>query len=315
MTIKHEVKLETMVCPACGCMKHSLNEVCKGYEILTCLECGLCFCNPMRGGEREFYKNHVVYRKMDKATIAQHCNSAAKSFNQHLLTLLSEGDRILDIGCGFGAFVKYAAEKGYDAYGIDFNDKHINIGREVLGLGERLILGDIKDLHDSDRFCDSFDLVTLFEVIEHVEDPRCLVQDARRMLSKGGLLAISCPNESRWQPTGRIFADYPPHHLTRWRPDTLLSFLERQGFQHVKTQLECSFSDLIWVAYVNSSAKRKEAKSGSDNGNDDAANYAGFRRLKIAGFNLIRAFGAPFDLVLKTAGVGTMGMRMVVRRT
>ena len=283
--------------------------------MLTCNNCRLSFAEPMQAGDNGFYKDYIAYRQADSVTVSEHCRSAAKKANKKLLGRLPKGGRVLDVGCGFGAFVYFALHEGYDAYGIDFNDEHIRAGREVLGLGKRLILGDIKDLHNANNFCESFDLVTLFEVIEHVGDPGQLIQNARRMLSEEGLLTISCPNEARWQPTGRIFADYPPHHLTRWRPDTLRSFLEKQGFEHVKTELDSRFSDLIWVAYVNRSAKRKQARSGMDDGREEAAGRAGIRRFKRAGFSLIRAFGTPFDLVLKAAEVGTMGMRMVVRRT
>ncbi len=275
----------------------------------------MSFTDPMQAGDRNFYKGCIVYERTDSLTVFDHCRSAAKKNNRRLLGLIPKEGRVLDIGCGLGAFVKYALEQGCDAYGIDFNDDRINLGKKALGLGERLILGDVRDLHNSNDFQKSFDLVTLFEVIEHVEDPRQLIRSARKMLSRRGLLAISCPNETRWQPTGRVFADYPPHHLTRWRPDTLRSFLENEGFEHVKTKLESRFSDLIWVAHVNRSAKRKQAESDPEDESEQVPGNVNLRRLRRAVFRLIRLLSVPHDLALKAAGIGTMGMRMVVRKT
>lgn len=282
---------------------------------MDCAGCGLHFCEPMRGGEEEFYKEHFVYRKLGSSTIKQHFDAAANRANRRLLQMVGKTGRILDVGCGFGAFVKYSLDKGYDAYGVDFNNNRIKAGRRLFDLGERLIPGNIRDLQNFEHSRNSFDLVTLFEVIEHVEDPAGLVKDSREMLRDGGLLAISCPNEARWQPTGRIFADYPPHHLTRWRPDTLRWFVEKFGFKHIKTELDCSFSNLIWVAYVNRSAKRKQSCSHQDNQGEITANSTNVRRFKKTAFSLIKLFSAPFDLILKAIGVGTMGMRVIFRKT
>lgn len=304
---------KTIKCPTCDYTEHHLVEVYKDYEILTCLRCKLCFSHPMLSGDSEFYRSHFVYKKIDKATVIQHYYSAANRLNQYLLRLIPKGSRILDIGCGLGGFVKYALEQGDDAYGIDFNDDYIHVGQKVLGLGERLILCGAADLHKISHFYGSFDLVTLFEVIEHVENPQQLIQNARKMLVRGGLLATSCPNEARWQPTGRIFADYPPHHLTRWRPDTLRRFLEKQGLEHVRTEIESSFSDLLWVAYVNYSAKRRLANV-TTNYEYRETTSSKIRSLKMTVFSLVKMLCIPLDLGLKAAGIGTKGMRMIVKK-
>ncbi len=301
---------ETIFCPGCGCTKHSLAENYKDYRILTCQTCRLSFADPMSGGDSDFYKEHLVYRGIDRATIAQHCRSAAKTANRSLLAMLPGGSRILDFGCSYGAFVHFALQKGFDAYGIDFNDEHIRSGREVLGLGDRLMLGDIMVLPNEKKF----KLITLFEVIEHMENPQKLIRKVRELLVEGGLLAISCPNEARWQLTGRIFVDYPPHHLTRWRPDTLRLFLEKEDFELVKTEIESSFSHLLWVLYVNWSARQKlnNIDTGENIGRYARSTYT--RSLKMSAFGLIKLVCAPFDLGLRAAGIGTMGMRMIVKK-
>jgi 2-polyprenyl-3-methyl-5-hydroxy-6-metoxy-1,4-benzoquinol methylase len=264
----------------------------------------------MSEGDSNFYKDHIVYRRIDMVTIAQHCRSAAKTANRSLLALLPGGSRILDFGCSYGAFVHFALQKGFDAYGIDFNDEHIRAGREVLGLGDRLMSGDVMDLPNEKRF----NLITLFEVIEHMGNPQKLIRKLRRLLVEEGFLAISCPNEARWQLTGRIFVDYPPHHLTRWRPDTLRRFLENEGFEHVKTEVESSFSDLLWVLYVNWSAKRKLGHIDTKKNIGAYTRSASTRALKMSVFELAKLLCTPFDLGLKVAGIGTMGMRMIVRK-
>jgi len=232
--------------------------------------------------------------------------------------------KVLDIGCGYGAFVKVALEAGFDAYGVDLNPEHIHAGRSVLGLAQRLVLGSIEELSEKFRQDEVFDLITLFEVIEHVEEPAVLIRNVLRLLKPGGIIAISCPNENRWQPTGRIFVDYPPHHLTRWRPDTMRAFLERNGFVHVITEFDSSFRDLLWVTYSNRSAKKMitavsphpEVTENSKPvfGGQQEAHPSTKWTIKTNLDRLVRVACAPIDIVLKALHVGTMGMRVIARK-
>jgi 2-polyprenyl-3-methyl-5-hydroxy-6-metoxy-1,4-benzoquinol methylase len=310
MTLNNQARHSIISCPACGNSDYNIAEKCPGFVMLFCKVCGLCFADPMRGGADNFYKEHLVYRSTDNVTIKQHCTSAQKLSNRRLLAMLSQGGRVLDIGCGYGAFVYFAVQQGFDAYGIDFNDEHIRAGRSSLGLGERLLVGDIATFHPNKQHLQRFDLVTLFEVIEHIEKPKEMIQNVRLLLSEGGLLALSCPNEGRWQPTGRLFVDYPPHHLTRWRPETLQGFLEKEGFEHVITELDSSFCDLFWVAYVNRSASHKTARANAGRG----APSPTIRNAKLRAFNFLKLASKPCDSILRFAGVTTMGMRMIMRK-
>jgi len=301
-------------CPVCNCPESSVTEVLENYTILTCYACGLLFADPMHAGNCSFYNKHIAYAQSAPSDVVNHVRSANKQANRRLITMLPKGSKILDIGCGYGAFVHFCVQQGYNAYGIDFSREHITAGREMLGLGERLILGDIKELRQIVGQDKKFKLVTLFEIIEHVENPRGLIQDACEVLDMGGLLVLSCPNEARWQPTRRIFVDHPPHHLTRWRPDTLRRFLENEGFEHVKTEVESSFSDFLWVLYVNYSARRRLANIGSSEDIGADTRSANVRKLKMFSFGLLKLLCLPFNLGLKVAGIGTMGMRMIVRK-
>lgn len=216
--------------------------------------------------------------------------------------------------------MKVALESGLDAYGLDFNTKHISAGRYFFGLGQRLMEGTVSELWQHISKETQFDLITMFEVIEHVEEPAKLLREAHSHLRGGGILAVSCPNEARWQPTGRIFVDYPPHHLSRWRPDTMRMFLEHNGFRHIHTQIDSSFRDLFWVAYVNRSARKQLARKLSAPSNKQKTVFSEFQRsattrsIKMKLDGLLRMTSAPFDIMLKATRIGTMGMLMIARK-
>jgi 2-polyprenyl-3-methyl-5-hydroxy-6-metoxy-1,4-benzoquinol methylase len=303
-------------CPACGASVGRVIEEVGVYRLIKCEECFLVYSDPMRAGDVSYYEQHLVYGTVDAETVRQHCVSARQMTNLRLLRSVGKGARSLDIGCGFGAFVYVALQQGLDAYGIDFNQTQVETGRKFLDLRERLIVGDIATLGSNPKLQDSFDLITMFEVIEHVEQPRALVRRACSMLKPGGVLAISCPNEARWQPIERVFVDYPPHHLTRWRPEVLQKLLSQEKFVHVRTELDSSFADLVWVSYVNRSARRKLAQPRTQSQAPVISrdHRSLLRRLKLLVFYLFRKCCAPFDLVLRLLGIGTMGMRIVARK-
>jgi SAM-dependent methyltransferase len=73
-----------------------------------------------------------------------------------------------------------------------------------------------------------YDAVTLFEVVEHLEDPVGYLATTSALLGPGGLIVLSVPNRDRWPM--REFTDYPPHHMTRWSPRAVIALLHRVGF-------------------------------------------------------------------------------------
>lgn len=128
-----------------------------------------------------------------------------------LARLPLESATLLDIGCADGRFVYAAARRGLDARGIDHSGRLIDEGNRRYG-GDRLSRASIDEFVAAERV---FDIVTLFEVIEHVPDPADLLHRACGLLRPGGTLFVSTPNR-RGYPPAPAHLDRPPHHLTRW---------------------------------------------------------------------------------------------------
>jgi SAM-dependent methyltransferase len=142
---------------------------------------------------------------------------------------------LLDIGTFNGFFVKYMREKGYEAYGVDFNEDAIRNGIDNYNLQGYLSI-DAKNFE-----VEKYDCISAFEVIEHLEDPNQFLSDISSLLTKDGLLAISCPNNKMlW----RVQVDYPPHHLSRFSPVSLRLMLEKHGFEILQHKEQMSFVDL-----------------------------------------------------------------------
>src|SRR3990172_2995066 len=86
---------------------------------------------------------------------------------QYVKTCKKDKPLILDVGCFNGFFVKKLCDMGYDAHGIDFNKKAIEYGTVRYGLEKRIAVKDINKLVHENK---TFDIITLFDVIEHVEN-------------------------------------------------------------------------------------------------------------------------------------------------
>lgn len=143
---------------------------------------------------------------------------------QKAIQLVGEGFKTLDVGCGSGAFVRMCLDKGAVAEGLEFSQK----AREMAA-GAGLVVGDIDIVQMAARRGRQFDVVTSFQVLEHVADPLSFIVAQAALLREGGILVIAVPaveGSLRWF---RPVSNCPPHHVSRWTRDSLLALGERAG--------------------------------------------------------------------------------------
>lgn len=96
---------------------------------------------------------------------------------------------LLDIGCGEGYFLQYA-EKYYDTYGSDVSEYCIMEAKKRTDRTQ-LSVGSVKNIDYADE---SFDMITCFDVLEHLEYPGVAIQECRRVLKQGGIFVVRVPN-------------------------------------------------------------------------------------------------------------------------
>jgi 2-polyprenyl-3-methyl-5-hydroxy-6-metoxy-1,4-benzoquinol methylase len=140
-----------------------------------------------------------------------------------LLAPRTAGARLLDVGCGPGAGVEAALALGYEAWGLDVSAAAVAVASRRHP--ERIRLGAL-----SDRLFPqgSFDVITLFDVIEHVYDPRRLAVDLAWHLAPHGRVLIATPNVESVlaRLTGRRWVSYKiPEHVSYFSPRTLAAAL------------------------------------------------------------------------------------------
>jgi 2-polyprenyl-3-methyl-5-hydroxy-6-metoxy-1,4-benzoquinol methylase len=161
---------------------------------------------------------------------------------------LGSGARILDVGCGPGAFLDVAAGHGLEAYGVEIGTSSWQLAN--LRHSNHVHLGDLNSAVFRDDF---FDLVTMFDVIEHLEDPLSTLQEVRRILKVGGTTCIVTPNISS------INARLLGTHWYQYKPDEHLFYFSRQslhallmlcGFFHIQLQSVGMYTDFGRISCV-----------------------------------------------------------------
>lgn len=216
-----------MQCPIC-CEKSVLNlvEVWKEYKLYKCPSCDVVFSDPMKNPGSKWYEESEMY--MVGKVLYQ---KAAWYHNQFIQERQVYGENLLDVGCGTGIFLKEAKKLGYKVVGIDFDRENIRIAHEHFGLKDVLpvTLEELISSHQNNKF----DVITFFEVLEHMDNPNNFINLIKTGLKPGGYIALSVPNRERFlDPLGN--GDYPPNHLTRWNTYSLTYFLEKNGFEIIK---------------------------------------------------------------------------------
>jgi 2-polyprenyl-3-methyl-5-hydroxy-6-metoxy-1,4-benzoquinol methylase len=136
------------------------------------------------------------------------------------------GKRVLDLGCRYGALTAFYAD-GNEVVGVDIDREALDQAGERLGIETRWA-----DLDEPLPFDDeSFDVVVIGEVLEHVREPQRLVDESRRVLRPRGTLVGSTPNSFRLKNRLRFVAgrhpEPDPTHLHMFSPSDVRQLLSR----------------------------------------------------------------------------------------
>jgi SAM-dependent methyltransferase len=138
--------------------------------------------------------------------------------------------RLLDVGCGTGWTTAICQEEGFDVTGLEPSKVRSQMARDKYGL--KVFTGHIEELNDPQ----TFDVVVMRHILEHIERPAQVIGRIRDLLSAGGILVVTIPNINT---IGRyVFREswewILPWHLHFYHPKTLRLLLESQGFEVVK---------------------------------------------------------------------------------
>ncbi len=209
-----------------------------GIRVIDCRSCGFAHVSPLPSNEelRQFYEqefyqherpNYFTETKEDLPWWMATYHNYYELFERR-----SKGRTLLDIGSGPGHFLSCGNERGWKTMGIEPSGP-------AARYSSKRGLATVNDFFSYDRAKNlgTFDVVHAAMVLEHVPDPIGFIENMKRMLKKGGRVAIFCPND--YNPLQRIlreergFAPWwvvPKHHLNYFTIESMKRLLARLGF-------------------------------------------------------------------------------------
>lgn len=195
----------------------------RSIEVWLCNESGLKFTDPCITGSSEFYASIAkdgTYYAGDKFEFGW----AARQ--------VPVGSKVLDIGCGAGAFA--ANLKHADFTGLEFSP----LARGIAVTNGLDVLDESAEEHSA-KNSGKYQTVTCFQVLEHVSDPAGLLKAISECLTPGGRAIISVPAEDSLLglSTDGLF-NLPPHHVTFWTDAALREALTRSGLKNIEIHHE-----------------------------------------------------------------------------
>lgn len=218
--------------------KHTKCLVCNSTEIATtgkylngtllkCGNCGFHFAENIPTNE-ELIAHYNKYRRdeyLSPVTIKRY-HEILDTFEPYRKT-----NKLIDVGCGIGYFLVEAQKRGWEVYGTEYTDTAIKICSEK---GIRMNQGEL----DTKNYAEAtFDVITSFEVLEHINNPQEEVKKFHTLLRQGGLLYFTTPNfnslERYYLKENYNVISYP-EHLSYYTKNTMNKLLTSVGFQKVK---------------------------------------------------------------------------------
>ena len=184
--------LELRNCPICNKNDFSFLFLKNGGNYVQCKNCELVYLNPCFTDKHLeiFYKNmHNMQAKIvkDESLFYRKIYSyGIKNINKFVKP--KNKKRILDLGCSSGLFLDIAKEKRWETFGLELNEKEIEISKQNHNVK------NINLYQAQKEFNVKFDVITMWDVIEHVKDPHELLKTIKKCLRPGGLFFFQTPN-------------------------------------------------------------------------------------------------------------------------
>lgn len=217
------------------CESKKLSKLPDYYEkngLIKCDDCGFVFMEkiPTLQDLSEYYKDYSYAGQIYKSEITvKSYNALLDEFEKYRKT-----NKILDVGCGRGWFLEEAQKRGWEVFGTEYSEAAISLcksnGLDNIKAGKL----DPKSFSSAD-----FDVITSFEVFEHINNPNEEIQNINQLLRKGGLFYCTTPN---FNSLMRYYlkTDYNvivyPEHLSYYTKKTLNKLAFQNGFKLLKFQ-------------------------------------------------------------------------------
>jgi len=217
--------------------------------LYRCEECGLIFFSPLPSKKvlEDFYSSEEGYLPSIRETLdvyKTHYTARAARYENFMDRILKQAPgskSVLDVGCGYGLFLLYCREKGFDTWGIEISKQTSAWAREQQ---LDVFTGSVHEAPFDNNY---FDIVTSFHCLEHALDPQAELLKMASFCRKRGILLVAVPNAFSFAAE-YSFASWPwnswPNHLYYFSPRNLKIVLAKTGFEVLEIYSQAGDSDV-----------------------------------------------------------------------
>lgn len=233
---------QSPACLICRCDDVHFQFQKNGFEVFRCGQCGFQFVYPppTEALLAEFYQRQDYFKGSGEFGYVDYESKRdfyLALFQEYLRRLERHGTRgrLLDMGCGHGDFLMLSRAAGWESYGLEISD---SARQEAIRRSGAQVFSSISMLADKTEF---FDVITLWEFIEHLPHPEEFLGQLLPLLKPGGLIALTTPNTKNLNAlrSPDLWQEFkPPEHLQFFDFETLgrlltsrfgLNIIEQRG--------------------------------------------------------------------------------------
>jgi 2-polyprenyl-3-methyl-5-hydroxy-6-metoxy-1,4-benzoquinol methylase len=235
-------------CPLCGGTTIQKKYANAQLPVWHCV-CGAVFLSPFPSADelKEIYRetyyetwglaadNEDGPRQMKLRTFTARLNKISQ--------FLRAG-KVLDVGCATGYFLEAAKNKGWDIYGVELSEYSSRLAQKKFG--SRIFTGTLEEAHFADE---TFDLITLSDLLEHIQDLDAFMREIVRILKPAGLLMLVTPNAASLscRMMGAKWSHYKAEHLHYFTPVTIKTLLKKSGVSPVLIEASPKYLNLEYI--------------------------------------------------------------------
>lgn len=234
-SIASDQNIPSTPCNLCGSEQVSIlaepNRNGKSLRTVICVKCGLVWSDPFPHNPRDFYENsyRVSYKGnyVPKPKHILRAGNVALSRHRQIEQLIAQPVKVLDVGSGGGEFSYLLQTLGHDVTGIEPNKGYAEYSISEYSLNVRV--GFLQDMIMTEQ---SFDLITIWHVLEHTEDPFAVLAKLYTLLKENDIVVVEVPNiEATCQSPKSTFHEA---HIFHFNIATLKRLAEKVGFIEIK---------------------------------------------------------------------------------
>lgn len=271
-----------MNCKICGSNRIKKFKIIGEFHLNKCKDCKIIFLqnsDELTSSKNLYDKNYFEDYLYENQVDFDNFKLTAKYYLDYIKHYFGEIKSVLDVGAGFGLFVKAFREFGVRAEGVEISKYGVQIAKEKFGID--LYNGELDKFNSSEKF----DLICFYHSFEHIPNPVQTLQAAKNLLSEKGVLWLSLPNvmsldrlikKENWNGWSL------PFHFFHYSPKSIKNLLYSNGFSKIKIQK--AFLNPIRLTIKKS--KETELEIGFQNFSKTKEMIRGFATLFLSGQNM-----------------------------